>query len=159
MAAFAKNESLMYRRISTKLKSSKLFWRILEDNKQNKCKNRGKKTVRIYACWSPSRLSLQQMFWRRNKTNLYKIPSRSIFSNDFLAALFCLDIEEKCLLLPYYTKYTIFSGKMTFILKEKSTIKSNTTFRWLYVIIIYRKRKCQEYVKLNSGVKMEQTNN
>ena len=24
---------------------------------------------------------------------------------------------------------------------------------------IYRKRKCQEYVKLKSGVKMEQTNN
>ena len=34
---FAKNESL-YRRISTKYKSSKLFWRIVEDNKQNRPK-------------------------------------------------------------------------------------------------------------------------
>ena len=41
-----KNESL-YRRISTKYKSSKIFWRILEDNKQNKHENRGKKTVWI----------------------------------------------------------------------------------------------------------------
>ena len=37
-AGFAKNESL-YRRMSTKYKSSKLFWRILEDNKQNKREN------------------------------------------------------------------------------------------------------------------------
>ena len=54
VAAFAKNESL-YRRISTKYKSSKLFWRILEDNKRNKRENRGKKTVRIFASNSPSR--------------------------------------------------------------------------------------------------------
>ena len=44
VAAFAKNESF-YRRISTKYKSSKLFWRILEDNKRNKRENRGNKTV------------------------------------------------------------------------------------------------------------------
>ena len=46
VASFAKNECL-YRQISTKYKSSKLFWRILEDNKQNKHENRGKKTVWI----------------------------------------------------------------------------------------------------------------
>ena len=55
VAAFAKNESL-YRRISTKYKSGKLFWRILEDNKRNKRENSGKKTVRIFASNSPSRL-------------------------------------------------------------------------------------------------------
>ena len=33
LTSFAKNESF-YRRISTKYQSSKLFWRILEDNKQ-----------------------------------------------------------------------------------------------------------------------------
>ena len=47
VAVFAKNESL-YRRISTKYckyKSSKLFWRILEDNKQNKHENGDNKTV------------------------------------------------------------------------------------------------------------------
>ena len=44
VTSFAMNESL-YRRISTKYKSSKLFWRILEDNKQNKQENWGKKTV------------------------------------------------------------------------------------------------------------------
>ena len=44
MTAFAKNESL-YRRIWTKYKSSKLFWRILEDKKPDKRENRGKKTV------------------------------------------------------------------------------------------------------------------
>ena len=54
VAAFAKNESL-YRRISTKYKSSKLFWRILEDNKRNKRENRGNKTVRIFASNSPCR--------------------------------------------------------------------------------------------------------
>ena len=42
VAAFAMNESL-YRRISTKYKSSELFWSILEDNKQNKRENRGRK--------------------------------------------------------------------------------------------------------------------
>ena len=52
VAAFAKNESF-YRRISTKYKSSKLFWRILEDNKRNKRENRGNKTVRIFASNSP----------------------------------------------------------------------------------------------------------
>ena len=44
MTAFAKNESL-YWRIWTKYKSTKLFWRILGDNKPNKLENRGKKTV------------------------------------------------------------------------------------------------------------------
>ena len=29
---------------------------------------------------------------------------------------------------------------------------------WIGDIYIYRKRKCQEYVKLKWGVKMEQTN-
>ena len=51
-AGFAKNESL-YPRMSTKYKSSKLFWRILEDNKQNKRENWGKETLRICACKSP----------------------------------------------------------------------------------------------------------
>ena len=46
VAGFAKNESL-YRQSLTKYKWSKLFWRVLEDNKQNKRENRGKKTVRI----------------------------------------------------------------------------------------------------------------
>ena len=49
VAGFAKNESL-YRRIVTKYKWSKLIWRILEDNKQNKLENWGKKTVRINLC-------------------------------------------------------------------------------------------------------------
>ena len=40
--SFAKNESL-YQRISTKYKSSELFWRILEDNKQNKRENEVRK--------------------------------------------------------------------------------------------------------------------
>ena len=48
VAAFAKNENF-YRRISTKYKSSELFWRILEDNKRNKRENRGNKAVRIFA--------------------------------------------------------------------------------------------------------------
>ena len=51
-AAFAKNESL-HRRISTEYKSSKLFWRILEDNKPKNRENRGKKTVRIFAWNAP----------------------------------------------------------------------------------------------------------
>ena len=51
-AGFANNESL-YRRMSTKYKSSKLFWRILEDNKQNKRENWSKETLRICACKSP----------------------------------------------------------------------------------------------------------
>ena len=51
-AGFGNNERL-YRRMSTKYKSSKLFWRILEDNKQNKRENWGKETLRICACKSP----------------------------------------------------------------------------------------------------------
>ena len=48
VAEFAKNDhDSLYRRILTKYKSSKLFWRILEDNKQDKRENPGKKTVRI----------------------------------------------------------------------------------------------------------------
>ena len=67
VASFAKNECL-YRQISTKYKSSKLFWRILEDNKQNKHENRGKKTVWILrTCRSPIRLSLQHMLLKRNE--------------------------------------------------------------------------------------------
>ena len=46
--------------------------RILEDNKQNKRKNRGKKTVRIYACQSPIRLNLHIKF-------LAALHFRSIF--------------------------------------------------------------------------------
>ena len=77
LTSFAKNESL-YRRISTKYKSSKLFWRILEDDKQNKRENRGKKTVWILrgdsrlgresaahvvqTQWIPSRLAFASLF-------------------------------------------------------------------------------------------------
>ena len=51
VAAFSKTESL-YRPISTKYKSSKLIWRILEDNKQKNTKiDRDEKTVRIYTCY------------------------------------------------------------------------------------------------------------
>ena len=46
VTSFATNESL-YRWISTKYKSRKLFWRILENNKQKKLENRGNKTVWI----------------------------------------------------------------------------------------------------------------
>ena len=61
---FANNESL-YRRISTKYKLSKLFWRILEDNKQSKRENRGKKTVRIFAC--RARYVVPDVFFKRNE--------------------------------------------------------------------------------------------
>ena len=37
----------LYQRILTKYKSSKLFWGILDDNKQDKRENPGKKTIRI----------------------------------------------------------------------------------------------------------------
>ena len=48
VAGFAKNDNeSLYRRILTKHESSKLFKRILEDNKQDKRENPGKKTVRI----------------------------------------------------------------------------------------------------------------
>ena len=80
VAAFSKTESL-YRRISTKYKSSKLIWRVLEDNKQKKTqKSRWENSKNLHVL-SLSRLILQHMFWQRNKINLYKIPSRSIFSS------------------------------------------------------------------------------
>ena len=48
VAGFAKNDhESLYRRILTKYKSSKLFERILEDNKQDKRENPGKKIARI----------------------------------------------------------------------------------------------------------------
>ena len=85
VAAFVKNESL-YRRISTKCKSSKLFWRILEDNKQNKRENRGKKAVRIFAFNSPSRQCLAQ-----NSLQMQWIPSRWAFCLQSLAYFHDLD--------------------------------------------------------------------
>ena len=48
VAGFAKNDhESLYWCILTKYKSSKLFWRILEDNKQDRRENPGKKTVTI----------------------------------------------------------------------------------------------------------------
>ena len=78
VTAFSKNESL-YRRIRTKYKSSKLFWRILEDNKPNKRENRGKKTANairqvghslVTFCWNAVKFvplsflpSKSRLFW------------------------------------------------------------------------------------------------
>ena len=44
-----------------------VFLRILEDNKQNKRENRGKKTVRIFAFNSPSRQYLAQILFKRSE--------------------------------------------------------------------------------------------
>ena len=98
VAGFAKNESL-YRRISTKYKSSKLFWRILEDNKQNKRENRGKKTVRIFASNSPSRPSLAHILLKRceiHPAKLFAFKAVLILMNyisEFMFACFQLDIS------------------------------------------------------------------
>ena len=76
VTSFAKNESL-YRRISTKYKSSELFWRILEDNKQNKRENEVRKQFEscvpiadspksgahvVETQWIPSRLAFGSLF-------------------------------------------------------------------------------------------------
>ena len=65
-AAFAKNESL-YQQISTKYKSSKLFWRILEDKKRNRRENCSRKTVRIFVCNTPSQLCMPGKFFTHNE--------------------------------------------------------------------------------------------
>ena len=52
--------------ISTKYNLSWLFWRILEDNKQNKRKSRGKKTVRFFACGAG--YVVLQVFLKRSET-------------------------------------------------------------------------------------------
>ena len=65
-AAFAKNERL-HQQISTKYKSSKLFWRILEDKKRNRCENCSRKTVRIFVCNTPSQLCLPDKFFTHNE--------------------------------------------------------------------------------------------
>ena len=70
----AKSKSLYRRTSSTnKYKSSKLCWRILEDNKQNKRENRGKNTVRIFACNSPSRQCLPHILYSSNATNSFPL--------------------------------------------------------------------------------------
>ena len=74
---FAKNESL-YRRISTKYKSRKLFWRILEDTKQNK-QNRGKKTVWILRADRRFVLVCSTCCW--NATNSFP-PSLSLLPSN-----------------------------------------------------------------------------
>ena len=97
MTAFTKNESL-YRRIWTKYKSSKLFWRILEDNKPNKRKNRGKKTINaipqvghslVTFCWNemksvPLRFlhSKSRSFWWLLSVNLCLLIFNSIFCRE-----------------------------------------------------------------------------
>ena len=97
VTAFAKNESL-YRRIWTKYKSSKLFWRILEDKKPDKRENRGKKTVNaiwqvghtlVTFCWNavksvplsflPSR---SRLFWWILSVNLCLLVFNSIFGRE-----------------------------------------------------------------------------
>ena len=78
VASFAKNECL-YRQISTKYKSSKLFWRILEDNKQNKHENRGKKTVWILRADRRFVLVCSTCYW--NATNSFP-PSLSFLPSN-----------------------------------------------------------------------------
>ena len=82
VACFAKKESL-YRRISTKYKSSKLFWRILEDNKQNKRENRGKKTVWILR--ADSRFAWMCRTCCSNAMNSFPLGLRFAFCHQFLA--------------------------------------------------------------------------
>ena len=97
VTAFAKNESL-YQRIWTKYKSSKLFWRILEDNKPTKRENRGKKTVNairqvghslVTFCWNkvksvPLRFlpSKSRLFWWLLSVNLCLLVFNSIFRRE-----------------------------------------------------------------------------
>ena len=88
VSQLCENASL-YRRMSTKYKSSKLFWRILEDNKQNKRENWSKETLRICACKS------QNVICRKFLVSPY---FRAIFG------FFCLDIDEKNFLPPYHPK-------------------------------------------------------
>ena len=67
----------LYRRIWTKYKSSKLFWRILEDNKQDKRENPGKKTVRIA---EPAMSTTHILWYSSNATNSFLLsflPSKS----------------------------------------------------------------------------------
>ena len=78
VASFAKNEYL-YRQISTKYKSSKLFWKILEDNKQNKHENRGKKTVWILRADRRFVLVCSTCYW--NATNSFP-PSLSFLPSN-----------------------------------------------------------------------------
>ena len=82
VTSFAKNESL-YRRISTKYKSSKLFWRILEDNKQNKRENRGKKTVWILRADSRFAWVWSTCCW--NAMNSFPFGLRFAFCRQILA--------------------------------------------------------------------------
>ena len=72
--------SIMKAWIMTKYKSSKLFWRILEDNKQKKRENRGKKTVRLD---SPSRPCLAHILSDTLQT--LRIPSCFAFYLQSLA--------------------------------------------------------------------------
>ena len=93
-AGFAKNGSL-YRRISTKYKSSKLFWRILEDNKQNKRENWGKETLRICVCKSPIAELCATCSWNGDDfllvlPSLRFLPSNSCIFWWILSASSCL---------------------------------------------------------------------
>ena len=97
VTAFAKNESL-YQRIWTKYKSSKLFWRILEDNKPNKRENGGKKTVNairqaghslVTFCWNKVKSvplsflpSKSRLFWWLLSVKLCLLVFNSIFRRE-----------------------------------------------------------------------------
>ena len=92
MTAFAKNESL-YRRIWTKYKPSKLFWRILEDNKPNKLENRGKKTVNAIRQVSHS---LERSEIRPAELFAFKVSLILMTSiSKFMFACFQLDISPR----------------------------------------------------------------
>ena len=92
MTAFAKNESL-YRRIWTKYKSSKLFWRILEDNKPNKLEKRGKKTVNAIRQVGHS---LERSEIRPAELFAFKVSLILMTSiSEFMSACFQLDISPR----------------------------------------------------------------
>ena len=89
MTSFAKNESL-YQRISTKYKSIKLFWRILEDNKPHKRENRGKKTV------NAGNILLKQSEIRPAELFAFKVSLILMTSiSEFMFACFQLDISPR----------------------------------------------------------------
>ena len=82
VASFAKNESL-YRRIWTKYKSSELFWRILQYNKQNKPENEVR--IDFESCVLMSRLGYCPTHVAQRQWIPSRIPSRFAFCHQFLA--------------------------------------------------------------------------
>ena len=105
-AAFVKNESL-YRQISTNYKPSKFFWRILEDNKQNKREKVGTQYKSLCAIHQAGYVCQTYSSNKMNSLPLSFLPSRPCLFWWILSTNSCLLVFNS-IFQSKTTKWSVF---------------------------------------------------